>query len=77
MIPSGKTRSIRKGWPLRTIKATVAGPVVTLRIDKEFFQLDLEEARRVRAEMNRSIERLVQERKGLTNQLGQSIIQHR
>lgn len=43
---------------------------MTLRIDKEFFQLDLEEARRVRAEMNRSIERLVQKRKGLTNQLG-------
>ncbi len=43
---------------------------MTLRIDKEFFQLDLEEARRVRAEMNRSIQRMVEKRKGLTNQLG-------
>ncbi len=43
---------------------------MTLRIDNQYFQLDLEEARRVRAEMNRSIERMVQKRKSLTNQLG-------
>ncbi len=48
---------------MRVIKAKVVGKVVHFKLDDYVFFLSEEEVRRLRAEMNRVVERIVEKRK--------------